>query len=65
MFRRNFFGVTIVYLNENSKIKDTFFKKNSYPEIRTTYFLAPKWGVNLYTGKYGITIIIITIAMLP
>ena len=26
------------------------FKENSHPEIRKTYFLAPKWGVNLYTG---------------
>ena len=32
----------IVYLKENSKIKDKFFKKNSYPEIRKTYFGGPK-----------------------
>ena len=44
-----FLCVTIAYLKEYSKIKD--FQENSYTEIRTN-FLAPKWGVNLYTGKY-------------
>ena len=38
------FHVTIVYLKENSKIREVF-QENSYPEIRKTYFLAPKWGV--------------------
>ena len=27
------------------------FQENSHPEIRKTYFLAPKWGVDLYTGS--------------
>ena len=36
----------------NSKIKEKFFKK-ILTEIRKTYFLAPKLGVDLYTGKYG------------
>ena len=44
------FRVTITYLPENSKIKDKFFMENSNPEIRRTYFLAPKWGVDLYMG---------------
>ena len=26
------------------------FQENSYPEIRKTYYLASKWGVDLYTG---------------
>ena len=26
------------------------FQENSHPEIRKTYFLAPKWGVDLYMG---------------
>ena len=61
---RQIFGVTIAYLKENSKIKNKFFKKNSYPEIRKTYFLAQNWGrgggggrlihrINLYMGKYS------------
>ena len=60
---RQIFGVTIAYLKENSKIKNKFFKKNSYPEIRKTYFLPPKLGgggggrlihgINLYMGKYS------------
>ena len=43
------FSVTIAYLKENSKIKE-----NSYPEIRKTYIWAAKWGIDFYTGKYGI-----------
>ena len=27
------------------------FQGNSCPEIRKTYFWAPKWGVDLYTGS--------------
>ena len=38
----DFFLVTIACL-----------KENSHPEIRKTYFLPRKWGVDLYTGKYG------------
>ena len=47
----NFFCVTIMYLKENSKIKDN-------PEIRKAYFLGA-WlidGIDFYTGKYSITI---------
>ena len=44
------FIVTIAYLKENSKIKDVF-QENSYREIRKTFFWAPKWGVDLYTGS--------------
>ena len=40
-----------MYLKENSKIKEKFFKENSYTEIRKTCFLAPKLGVDLYTGS--------------
>ena len=32
-------------------IKEKFFQENSYTEIRKTYFLAPKLGVDLYTGS--------------
>ena len=49
-----FFHETIAYLKGNSKIKEKFFKENAYTEVRKTYFLAPKLGVDLYTGKYGI-----------
>ena len=43
-----------MYLEKNSKIKDkNVFQENSYPEIRKTYNLAPKWGVNLYMDNYG------------
>ena len=42
-----FFRVTMVYLKENSTIKDKFFKK-ILTQIRKTYFLPPKWGINLY-----------------
>ena len=35
--------------------KREVFQGNSYTEIRKTYFLAPKFGADLYTGKYGIT----------
>ena len=48
-----FFHENIAYLKGNSKIKEKFFQENSYTEIRKTYFLAPKLGVDLYTGKYG------------
>ena len=44
------FIVTIAYLKENSEIKDVF-QENSYRKIRKTFFLAPKWGVDLYTGS--------------
>ena len=47
------FCLTIAYLEENYKIKDKFFKKILTQKIRKTYFLAPKWEVNLYRGKYG------------
>ena len=40
-----------MYLKGNSKIKEKFFKENSYTEIRKTYFLAPKLGVDLYMGS--------------
>ena len=40
-----------MYLKGNSKIKEKFFKENSYTEIRKTYFLAPKLGVDLYSGS--------------
>ena len=33
------------------RYKRSFFEENSYTEIRKTYFLAPKLGVNLYTGS--------------
>ena len=46
-----FFRETIAYLKGNSKIKEKFFQENSYTEIRKTYFLAPKLGVDLYTGS--------------
>ena len=46
-----FFHETIAYLKGNSKIKEKFFQENSYTEIRKTYFLAPKLGVDLYTGS--------------
>ena len=42
---------TITYLKGNSKIKEKFFQENSYTEIRKTYVLAPKLGVDLYTGS--------------
>ena len=42
------FHVTIVYLKENSKDKRQVFQEKTSPEIRKTYFLAPKWGVDLY-----------------
>ena len=45
-----FFHETIAYLKGNSKIKEKFFKK-ILPQIRTTYFLAPKMGVDLYMGS--------------
>jgi len=57
--RAIFSCVTIAYLEESSKIKDTFFKKNSYPEIRKTYFLGSKMGVNLYKGIYSIQLTVI------
>ena len=43
-------------MKENSiKDKRYVFKKIHYPEMRKTYFLAPKWegegGVDLYTGS--------------
>ena len=40
-----------MYLKGNSKIKEKFFQENSYTEIRKTYFLAPKLGVDFYTGS--------------
>ena len=40
-----------MYLKGNSKIQEKFFKENSYTEIRQTYFLAPKLGVDLYSGS--------------
>ena len=46
-----FFHETIAYLKGNSKIKEKFFQENSYTEIRKTYFLAPKLGVDFYTGS--------------
>ena len=46
-----FFHETIAYLKGNSKVKEKFFQENSYTEIRKTYFLAPKLGVDLYTGS--------------
>ena len=33
--------------------KREVFHENSYPEIRKNYFLVPKMGVDLYTGKCG------------
>ena len=35
----------------NSKIKEKFFKKILTQKIRKTCFLAPKLGVDLYTGS--------------
>ena len=46
-----FFRVTIAYLKENSKIKDKFFKKILTQKKSKTDLLAPKWGVDLYTGS--------------
>ena len=51
MFFIFFFHETTAYLKGNSKIKEEFFQENSYTEIRKTYFLAPKLGVDLYTGS--------------
>ena len=45
-----FFHDTIAYLKGNSKIKEKLFKK-ILPQIRKTYVLAPKLGVDLYTGS--------------
>ena len=53
----------MVYLKENSKIKDKFVKNILNQEIRKTFF-ASKWegggrliqGIDLYTGKYGIIV---------
>ena len=46
-----FFHLTIAYQKENSKVKDKFFQENSYPEIRKSYFLAPKYRVDLFMGS--------------
>ena len=46
-----FFHVTIAHLKENSKIKDKFFEKICTQKQEKTYFLAPKWGVDLYMGS--------------
>ena len=46
-----FFHETIAYLKGNSKIKEKCFKKVLTQKIRKTCFLAPKLGVDLYTGS--------------
>ena len=33
------------------KVMRLVVQENSHPEIRKTYFLVPKWGVDLYTGS--------------
>ena len=60
------FRVTMVYLKENSTIKGKFFKK-ILTQIRKTYFLAPKWGVNLYyTGlTYTLVNMVTSLLLLP
>ena len=58
-------GVTMVYLKENSKIKDKFFEK-ILTQRSEKHFLPPNGGgggggrliqgIDLYTGKYGIIV---------
>ena len=47
-----------VFFQENHGVSERKFldkrevsQENSYTEIRKTYFLAPKLGVDLYTGS--------------
>ena len=52
------FHVTIVYLKENSKIKDKFFKKILTEKWEKLFFGSKMGGrlihrIDLYTGKYG------------
>ena len=46
-----FFHETIAYVKGNSELKEKFLKKILTQKIRKTYFLAPKLGVDLYTGS--------------
>ena len=52
----NFFGVTIAYLKENSKIKDNFSRK-VLPRNKKNLFFGSKmrgqlkYRLDLYTGK--------------